>query len=104
MFARVVRFEGVTDAEWEVGDGWFREDFVPRALETDGFEGSYLLVDHDRGTVLTVTLWTDQQALEATGDSVKKFLAQYTPFSGPEPVVETFEIAHAELRPGTARS
>jgi hypothetical protein len=104
LFARVIRFEGVSAAEWEVGDGWFREDFVPRALDTEGFEGAYLLVDHDRGTVLTVTLWTDEHALEASSGAVKKFLAPYTPFSGPEPVIETFEIAHAELRRGIPRS
>jgi len=97
MFARVIRFDGISEAEWKVGDGFFREDFLPMAMSTTGFDGALLLVDRERGSVLSLTLWTSREALEATDGLARRFLGQYAAVSGSEPVVETFEIAHAEL-------
>jgi hypothetical protein len=103
VFARVVRFEGVSAAERAVGDDFFREDFLPLALNTAGFEGAYLLVDAERGTSLSITLWASRAALEASDASARHFLAQYATVSGREPTVETFEVAHAHLRSDAAR-
>jgi heme-degrading monooxygenase HmoA len=103
MFARVIRFEGITESEWRVGDRFFREDFVPMARNTTGFEGAYLLVDRERGSVLSFTLWTSRAALEASEVAARRFLVQYADAWGRQPVVEAFEVAYAEPFAGAAR-
>jgi hypothetical protein len=100
MFARLIRFEDVSDADWEVGGGWFQQDYVPTALATEGFDGAYLLVDHEQGCVLTLTLWTSEDALNASQKAVDYFLAQTD--AGRAATVETYavEAAHIPTRAG----
>jgi heme-degrading monooxygenase HmoA len=101
VFARAIRFEGISEAEWGIGHGFFREDYIPRALETDGFAGAYLLADRERGSVLSLTFWTSKETLEASENDARRFLAQYVDVYGSEPVVESFEVAysHPPARP-----
>ena len=94
MFARAIRFEGISEAEWGIGDGFFRDDFIPRALETEGFAGAYLLADREQGSVLSLTFWTTKEALEASENDARRFLALYVEVYGNEPVVESFEVAY----------
>jgi hypothetical protein len=103
VFARVIRFEDVTDAERAVGDDFFRKDFLPLAMATAGFDGAYLLVDEERGTSISITLWVSREAMDATDGSARHFLDQYAEVSGRQPTIETFEVAHAHLQAGTAR-
>jgi heme-degrading monooxygenase HmoA len=99
VFARAIRFEGISEAEWDIGNGFFREDFMPRALDTEGFAGAYLLADRERGSVLSLTFWTSKATLEASENDTRRFLAQYVDVYGREPVLESFEVAY-EHAPG----
>jgi hypothetical protein len=97
VFARAIRFEGISEAEWGIGDGFFREDFIPMALDTEGFAGAYLLADRERGSVLSVTFWTSKETLEASESDARRFLAQYAEVYRNEPVVESFEVAYSHV-------
>src|ERR687887_313341 len=62
MLARVARYEvgsdRIDDAVTAFGD-------AAREIETlDGFAGGWLLVDHEDGRTMTVTLWDNFAALE----------------------------------------
>jgi hypothetical protein len=98
VYARLVRYEGVTEAEWKVGSGWFEHDYLPVAEVTEGFEGALLLVDRERGDVVSVTLWRDAAAAAASEAAVQRHLDHYAEMTGVESPVATFEVAVERLR------
>jgi heme-degrading monooxygenase HmoA len=64
MYARVARYQIPQDRFGEVVAA-FREP-VERLKEVEGNRGGYLLIDRDNCTALTLTLWENQAALEAS--------------------------------------
>jgi heme-degrading monooxygenase HmoA len=64
MFARVVRYQ-IPEARFGEVVPAFR-DAVERLQDVDGHKGGYLLIDRDNSTALTVTLWDNQAAMEAS--------------------------------------
>jgi hypothetical protein len=103
VFARVITFEGLTDDHLAIGDAFFREDFLPMATSTEGFEGAYLLVDRERGTSVSITLWASRESLESSDVTARRFLAQWAAVAGREPRIEAFEVTNAHLQAGTSR-
>jgi hypothetical protein len=96
----MIRFDGVSKTEWGVGSGWFEHDYLPIAEQTEGFEGAYLFVDRERGSVLSVTLWRDAETADASEAAVRRHLDHYKEMTGRSATVETFETAVA--RPPSA--
>ena len=97
MYARLVRYEDVSDDDWEIGRNWFSEDYLPVAFQTDGFSGAYLLHDNERMCTVSVTLWTDADTAEASGVAVQQHLDAWEQMTGKKATVETFEVVFAEL-------
>jgi heme-degrading monooxygenase HmoA len=64
MFARVARYEIPTERMSEA-EGSFQQA-IDEIREMTGAGGAYLLVSPDSGRVLTMTLWEDQAAMEAS--------------------------------------
>jgi len=64
MFARVVRYQ-IPEARFGEVVPAFR-DAVERLQDVEGHKGGYLLIDRDNSTALTVTLWDNQAAMEAS--------------------------------------
>lgn len=91
----MIRFDGVSEPEWGVGSGWFEHDYLPVAEDTEGFEGAYLFVDRERGSVLSVTLWRDVETADASEDAVRRHLDHYAEMTGRRSTIETFETALA---------
>jgi hypothetical protein len=97
MYARLVRYEDVSDDDWEIGRNWFSEDYLPVAFQTDGFSGAYLLHDDERMCTVSVTLWTDAGTAEASGVAVQQHLDAWEQMTGKKATVETYEVVFAEL-------
>jgi heme-degrading monooxygenase HmoA len=97
MYARVVRYENVSEAEWEIGAGWFRDDYLPMARETAGFNGAFLFRDPEHEVTLTVTFWNDKETEKASGDAVQQHLDKWADMTGRVPTIEAFEVILAEL-------
>jgi hypothetical protein len=97
MYARLVRYEDVSDDDWEIGRNWFSEDYLPVAFQTDGFSGAYLLHDDERMCTVSVTLWTDADTAEASGVAVQQHLDAWEQMTGKKATVETYEVVFAEL-------
>jgi heme-degrading monooxygenase HmoA len=93
MYARTVRYDNITEAEWEVGSGWFESDYLPIAEQTEGFEGAVLLVDRERRSVISVTLWRDAETAAASEAAVQKHLDHYEQMTGIPSPTETWEVA-----------
>ncbi len=64
MFARVTRYERFDQDE---AVRYAREQFIPAAQRSGGFEGMYVLVDPDgSGNALALTLWESKEAMHAS--------------------------------------
>jgi len=103
VYARVVRYENVSEGEWEIGAGWFRHDYLPVAKESAGFEGAYLFRDHEQEITMSVTLWNDQETAAASGEALQQHLDKWAELTGRVPTIQTFEVVHSELPSGTPR-
>lgn len=103
MFARVVRYERVSEDEWEIGAGWFRHDYLPEVRERAGFEGALLFRDREHEVTMSVTLWSDAETVTASGEALQVHLDKWAEMTGRVPRIETFEVIHSETPPGSAR-
>jgi heme-degrading monooxygenase HmoA len=64
MFARLARYAVPADRIDDAVESFRTAGAALRELE--GFVDGYLLVDHDDGTTMTLTLWRDRTALESS--------------------------------------
>jgi|SRR5919109_526362 hypothetical protein len=103
MFARAVRYESVTQENWDIGREWFKNDYLPVAHQTEGFAGAYLLHDMGRMCTVSITLWRDEQTAAASGAAVQQHLDAWEEMTGNTATVETFEVFVAEFPAGAAR-
>jgi heme-degrading monooxygenase HmoA len=97
MWARTVRYEAVTQGNWDIGREWFKNDYLPVARQTAGFLGAYLLHDTERMCTMSVTLWRDEETARASGEAVQQHLDAWEAMTSIKAHVETFEVAHSEL-------
>ena len=104
MHARAVRYESTAPENWDIGREWFTQDYLPVALQTEGFAGAYLLFDSERMCVMSITLWQDEQTAAASGAAVQQHLDTWEEMTGIRATVETFEVVVAELPAGSPRS
>ena len=64
MFARVARYEVPAERIGEAETAF--QQAIDEIRTMSGVSGAYLLVSADSGRVLTMTLWEDQAAMEAS--------------------------------------
>jgi heme-degrading monooxygenase HmoA len=102
MHARAVRYESVEPENWEIGREWFKQDYLPVALHTEGFVGAYLLHDDERMCTMSITLWRDEETAAASGAAVQQHIDAWEEMTGIKATVETFEVVVAELPSGAA--
>jgi heme-degrading monooxygenase HmoA len=97
MNARVVRYDDVSDDDWEIGRNWFQDDYLPVAFQTDGFEGAYLLHDDDRRCTVSVTVWSNEETAAASGAAVQQHLDAWEHMTGKKATVETYQVVFSDL-------
>ena len=103
MYARLVRYEPVPEEEWQIGARWFQHDYLPVARDTHGFEGAFLVRDPDRAVTMSLTLWSDLEAAQASGEALQVHLDKWAEMTGRVPTIETFEVIHSEIPAGSSR-
>jgi hypothetical protein len=103
MYARAVRYQDVTQENWDIGREWFKNDYIPIAMQTEGFAGAYLLHDFERMCTMSITLWLDEQTAAASGAAVQQHLDAWEEMTGFKATVETYEVVSAEFPAGVAR-
>jgi heme-degrading monooxygenase HmoA len=92
VLARVSRFEGFTDHVDRLRVA--REQFIPGAHRSGGFEGMYVLVDHESGESLSITLWESREAMQASEEHADSSRQDAALASGGSVVgVEHYEVA-----------
>jgi hypothetical protein len=96
MHARVTTLHGApTDVD--AGIDSFRSDVVPFTKEHG--KGAILLIDRQSGDALAITLWGDEQAMQASEDSANALRAQAADQMGATdaPTVGRYEVAVFEV-------
>ncbi|MFN2556255.1 MAG: hypothetical protein ABR592_05180 [Nitriliruptorales bacterium] len=92
MHARVGMYAGAADDLDVAAQNFERDSDAVAAL--DGFEGAFLLIDHANGRAMTITLWSNEDAVAASAERADQIRAQAT---GPAGVaiesVEVYEVA-----------
>lgn len=93
MFARVARYE-VPQDRLEQAVAAFGE--AGKEVEhLDGFAGGYVLVDHEDGRTMTLTLWENAAALESSERAARGARQAAADAAGGTVLsVEKFEVAH----------
>ncbi len=92
MRARVSTYSG-TPEQAEEGVRNF-EGLTDPLRSLDGFEGAYLLLDRGTGKALTITLWTTEEAEQASAEQAKQMRSQAAGEAGMSTdSVESFEVA-----------
>jgi heme-degrading monooxygenase HmoA len=111
MFARVSTYQGRPEQLDEMHQEGM-EHVLPALEMQDGFSGGLVLADRQSGKVLAVTLWENEQAMDATEDAsqwLRIFSAQSS--GGTISSVQRYEVFFASIqeaqlseRPGELRS
>jgi quinol monooxygenase YgiN len=93
MHARVTSLNGAP-GDVETGIANFRENVVGFSSEERG-KGAILLVDRASGKALAITLWEDEQAMQASEERANALRAQAAEQMGAsgQPEVARYEVA-----------
>jgi heme-degrading monooxygenase HmoA len=92
MLARVARYEVPSDRIDDAVESFGQASAEVEHLE--GFAGGYLLVDHEDGRTMTLTLWENQAALENSERATGKLRREAAgSVDGSVLSVEKFEVA-----------
>ena len=92
MHARVTTLSGSAD-NLDAGIEDFRTNVLPFVREEG--KGAILLVDREGGEAVSITLWEDEQALNASEDSANALRANVADemSAGQTPTVGRYEVA-----------
>lgn len=99
MHARVTEWDGVTVTEIDRDLAYTREDVLPQVEEIPGMSGMMVLVDRNTGSLMSITVYEDQQALEDSRDDarvLRQLIEQRMDLRQP-PSVREFEVGIAAL-------
>ena len=93
MQARVARYEVGMDRIQDAIDSF--GEAVKEIEQLDGFAGGYVLVDHEDGRTMTITLWENDAALEESEKTARSARNKASGDVGGSVLsVEKFEVAH----------
>ena len=93
MQARVARYEVGTDRIQDAIDSF--GEAVKEIEQLDGFAGGYILVDHEDGRTMTITLWESDAALYESEKTARAARNKASGDVGGSVLsVEKFEVAH----------
>ena len=92
MHARMTRYEGASpeliDEAIDAKKGVLPTEFG----QTEGMTGAMFLVDKERGTIIVVSVWQDEDAMRASEDEATRVREEVTG-AGETATVERYEVA-----------
>jgi heme-degrading monooxygenase HmoA len=93
MHTRVTRVEG-RPGQIDQGIDQVKSSVLPALEAQRGFKGLTLLVDRDKGTMLGISFWEDEQAVTDSEEATRGEREQAAAAAGSAgPQVERFEVA-----------
>ncbi|MER6101604.1 hypothetical protein ABT115_04450 [Streptomyces sp. NPDC001832] len=99
MFARLSTYEGSpVPAQGDLTANW--EATLKQVREVPGFRGVYYLVDRASGKAKSLTLWDDEQTMQASEERATRLREEVAQREGQRVVsVERFEVGFGHLEP-----
>jgi quinol monooxygenase YgiN len=93
MYARVITVQWKVD-QVEEAITFFRENVVPALRQQPGFANTRLLVDHNTGKGMMVSVWQSEADLQASSNSgfLKAQLDHLSHFFATTPLIHHYEI------------
>ena len=93
MHARVSTYAGIAPDRAEDGVQAFQRSAEP-LQQLDGFEGAYLLMDRAGGRAITITLWADEGAAQASAERASQLRSEAASAADMSvESVDTYEVA-----------
>lgn len=92
MHARMTRYEGASpDAIEETVEA--KKGVLPTEFgQTEGMKGACFLVDQQNGTIVVISLWEDEDAMQASEEEATRVREEVTG-PGETASVERYEVA-----------
>ncbi|MDF6046060.1 hypothetical protein LRD69_28845 [Streptomyces sp. JH14] len=99
MFARLSTYQGSpVPAEGDLTANW--EAMLQDMHEAAGFRGVFYLVDRASGKAVSLTLWGDEQAMQASEDRATQLREEVAHREGQRIAsVEHFEVGFSHMEP-----
>lgn len=99
MFARLSTYQGSpVPAEGGLTTNW--DAILKQVQEVPGFRGVYYLVDRASGKAKSLTLWEDEQTMQASENRATQIREEVAQREGQRIVsVERFEVGFSHLEP-----
>jgi heme-degrading monooxygenase HmoA len=94
MFARIGSWKGGHD-ELDLWLERSRRDVVPGVMAAPGAEGVLLFLDRDGGEAMTITIWRDEAAMQASEQRRAELQHGTSAESGAAVVTRRYEIVDA---------
>ena len=99
MHARITRYEGSSAEELDANLDQKR-GVLPTAFgQTEGMKGIIFMGDRESGAVLVVSLWENEDALNASEDEATR-VREEVQRPDESTTVERFEVAHLRVEQG----
>jgi hypothetical protein len=96
MHARVTRYEGAAPKDID-GTLETKKRVLPTEFgQTEGMKGTVFLVDRQKGTVVVISLWQDEERMQASEDEATRVREEVTG-PGETATVERYEVALFEV-------
>ena len=92
MFARMTRYEGGSPEGVDAALKEKKRVLPTEPGQTAGMQGAIFLADRGTGTILVISLWEDEKALNASEDDATRLRNEVTA-EGETATVERYEIA-----------
>ena len=92
MHARVTRYEGAPPEAIDEALAAKKKVLPTEFGQTEDMMGAMFLVDRERGTIVVVSLWHDEGALEASEEAATRVREDVTG-AGETATVERYEVA-----------
>ena len=97
MFSRVTLFEvDAVRTDVEAALERYRQEVLPRVREQPGYEGAFILLNPE-GQGLILSLWSTEEALQATMPIAAAALQQFATVFRAPPGREQYEVRLADL-------
>jgi len=96
MHARVTRYEGAPPDGIEEALQTKKHVLPTEPGQTEGMQGVVFLTDQGSGTIVVISLWQDEEAMQASEDEATRVRGEVT---GPSETasVEHYEVALLEV-------
>jgi heme-degrading monooxygenase HmoA len=98
MHARVSTIYGTTE-QGDTGMRTFRDELLPTLKQTEGCKGAALLTNRSTGKTVAITLWEDEQAMQASEEAANALRQQAADdYAATEPpTVDRYEVVVWEV-------